>query len=61
MSTWQMQRQPIEEVAISPEPAAATAPGRKRKMLASNNFRKPPHRFIRTHLPNEIYEQLVVF
>lgn len=26
-------------------------------MLASNNFRKPPHRFIRIHLVNVIYEQ----
>jgi hypothetical protein len=61
MFTWQMQGQPFEEVAISPEPSAVSALGGERKMLASNNFRKPPHRFIRIHLANVIYEQPVVY
>jgi hypothetical protein len=61
MFTWQMQRQPFEEVAISPEPGAVSALGRERKMLASNNFRKPPHRFIRIHLAIVIHEQPVVY
>jgi len=61
MFTWQMQRQPFEEVAISPEPGAVSALGRERKMLASNNFRKPSHRFIRIHLAIVIYEQPIVF
>jgi hypothetical protein len=61
MFTWQMQGQPFEEVAISPEPGAVSALGRERKMLASNSFRKPPHRFIRIHLANVIYEQPVVY
>ena len=61
MFTWQMQRQPFEEVAISPEPGAVSALGRERKMLASNNFRKPPHRFVRIHLAIVIHEQPVVY
>jgi hypothetical protein len=47
MFTWQMQRQPFEEFAVSPEPSAVSAPGRERKILVSNNFRKPPLRFAR--------------
>ena len=61
MFTWQMQRQPFEEVAISPEPGAVSALGRERKMFASNNFRKPPHRFVRIHLAIVIHEQPVVY
>jgi hypothetical protein len=30
-------------------------------MLASNNFRKPPHRFVRIHLAIVIHEQPVVY
>ena len=61
MFTWPMQRQPYEALAISPEPGAVSALGRERKMLASNNFRKPSHRFIRIHLAIVIYEQPIVF
>jgi hypothetical protein len=61
MFTWQLQGQPFEEVAISPEPGAVSALGRERKVLASNNFRKPPHRFIRIHLAIVIHEQPVVY
>jgi len=60
MFTWHTQRQPFEEVAISPDPSAARALRRERKMLASNNFRKPPHRFVRVHLAIVIHEQPVV-
>jgi len=61
MFTWQMQRQPFEEVAISPEPGTVGPLCRERKMLASNNFRKPPHRFVRIHLAIVIHEQPVVY
>jgi len=61
MFTWHTQRQPFEEVAISPEPGAASALGCECKMLASNNFRKPPHRFIRFLLAIVTYEQPVVY
>jgi len=61
MFTWQMQRQPFEEVAISPEASAANALGRERKILASNNFRKSPHRFVRIHSAIVIHEQPVVY
>ena len=60
MFTWQIQRQPFEEVAIPPEPGALSALGRERKVLASNHFRKPPHRFIPIHLAIAIHEQPVV-
>ena len=59
--TWHAQRQPFEEVAISPEPGAASALGREFKMLASNNFRKSPHRFVRIQLAVLIHEQAVVY
>jgi hypothetical protein len=61
MFTWHTQRQPFEEVAISPEPGTLFAPGRERKMLASNNFRKPPHWFGSVHLDIVIHEQPVVY
>ena len=61
MFTWQMQREPFEEVAISPEPGAVSALGCECKMLASNNFRKPPHRFVGIHLAIVIHEQPVVY
>jgi hypothetical protein len=61
MFTWQMQRQPFEEIAISPEPGALGALCRKRERFASNNFRKPPHCFIRIHLAVSIHEQPVVY
>jgi hypothetical protein len=48
--TWHTQRQPFEEVAISPEPGVATALGCEFKMLASNNFRKTLHYFVRFYL-----------
>jgi len=35
MFTWQMQRQPFEEVAILPVPGAVSALGRERKMLST--------------------------
>ena len=50
MLTWQMQRQPFEEAALSPERRGASALGRERKILASNNFRKAPHWFGSVHL-----------
>jgi hypothetical protein len=61
MFTWQLQRQPLKEVAISPEPGTVGALGCERKVFASNNFRKPPHCFIGIHLTIVIYEQLVVY
>jgi len=61
MFTWQMQRQAVGEVAISPEPDAAGSLCRVRKMLVSNNFRKLPRRFIRVHLAIVKYEQLVAY
>jgi hypothetical protein len=60
MFTWQMQRQPFEELAISPKPSAVSAPGRERKMLASNNLGKSPHRSGSIHFAIVIHEQLVV-
>lgn len=61
MFTWQMRRRPFEEVAISPEPGAVSASGRERKMFASNNFRKPSHRFVGIHWADVIHEQPVVY
>lgn len=61
MFTWQMQGQPLEEVAISPEPRVASALGRERKVFASKNSRKPPHRFIRVHLAVVMLEQTVLY
>jgi len=61
MFIWQMQRQPFEEVEISPEPGAASALARECKMLVYNNFRRSPYRFIRIHLPIAIHEQPVVY
>jgi len=61
MFTWHTQRQPFEEVAIPPEPSAASALGRERKMLAVNNFRNSPHRFVRIQLAVLIHEQAVVY
>jgi hypothetical protein len=61
MFTWQMQWQPFEEVAISPEPGAVGALGRESKVFASNNLRKPPHRFVGIHLAISIHEQPVVY
>jgi hypothetical protein len=61
MFIWHTQRQPFEEVAISPEPGAASALGRERKMLASNNLGKSPHRFGSVHLAVVIHEQPVVY
>jgi len=58
---WQMQRQPLEEVAISAESGAVSALGRECKMAASNNFHKSPHRFVRIFLVIVIHEQPVVF
>jgi hypothetical protein len=43
-----MQRPPFEEVAISPKPGAGTAPRSQRKVFASSNFRKSPHRLDRS-------------
>jgi hypothetical protein len=61
MFTWQMQGQPFEEVARSPEPGAVSALCGKRKMLASNNFRESPHRLVGVHLAIVIHEQPVVY
>jgi hypothetical protein len=60
MFIWQMQGQPFEKVAISPEGCAVSQLGGERKMFASNNFRKSPHRFIRFHSAIVINEQTVV-
>jgi hypothetical protein len=56
-----MNRKPFEVVAISPEAGAVSALGRERKMFASNNFRKPPHRFFGIHLAIVIHDQPVVY
>ena len=61
MFTWQMQRQPFEEVAISPEPGTISALGCECKIFASNDFLKSPHGFIGLHLGVLIYEQSVVY
>ena len=50
MFTWQMQRQPFEEVAISPEPGTVSTLCREHKIFASNNFRELPHHVVRCHL-----------
>ena len=60
MFAWQMQRQPLEEVVISPEISAVNALGRERKMLASKSLGKSPHRFGSIHLAIVIHEQAVV-
>jgi hypothetical protein len=54
--TCQMQRH-----ATSPQPGKATTLCRGRKMLAPNNFRTPPHRFVNIHLAVVEYEQPVVY
>jgi hypothetical protein len=61
MFTWQMQRQPFEELAMFPEPRAVSALDRERKMLASNNLGKSPHRFGSVHLAIVIHEQPVLY
>ena len=61
MFTWQMQRQSFKEVAISPVPGSASALGRECEMLASNNFRKSPRRFVRIHLAIVIHQQPVIY
>jgi hypothetical protein len=61
MFTWQMQREPFDEVAISPEPGAVSALGRERKVFLLNNFRKSPHRFFGIRLAIVIHEQPVVY
>jgi hypothetical protein len=61
MFTRQMQRQPFEGVAISPEPGTVSTLCRERKMFASNNFRKPPQRFVGIRLAIVIHEQPVVY
>jgi hypothetical protein len=61
MFTWQMQRQPFEGVAISPEPGTASALCREREMFASNNSRKFPHRSVRIHSAILIHEQPVAY
>jgi hypothetical protein len=61
MFTWQMQWQPCEEAAISPQSGAVSALGSERKMVASDNFRKPPQCFIRIHFAIAIHEQPVVY
>jgi len=61
MFTWQMQRQPFDEMATSPEPGAVIAFCRECKVFASNNFRKPLPCFVRIHLAVVIHEQTVVY
>jgi len=61
MFTWQMQRQPVEEVAISPEPGTVGLLCRECKMFASNNFRKLLHWFVSIHFAIVIHEQPVVY
>jgi len=58
MFTWHTQWQPFEEVATSPEPGAASAPGGVCKMLA--DFRRSPHRLVSVHLTIVMHEQPVV-
>jgi hypothetical protein len=41
MLTWHKQRQPFEEVAISPETGAASAPGREHKMWHGKSLLTP--------------------
>ncbi len=61
MFTWQMERQPFEEVAISPESGPVSTLRRERNIFASNHFHKSPHRFTGIHPAIVIYEQLVVY
>jgi hypothetical protein len=61
MFTWQMQRQPFEEVAISPELGTVSPCGCKRKVFTANDFLQSPHRFIGIHLTILIHEQSVVY
>jgi hypothetical protein len=58
---FEMQWKPSEAVAISPEPGAVIALWRERKVFASNNFRRPPHWFVRIHLAIVLHEQPVVY
>jgi hypothetical protein len=59
--TEQIQWQPFEEVAILPESSALIVFCRECKLFASNNFRKPPHRFVRIHSEIVIHEQPVAY
>jgi hypothetical protein len=59
MFTLQMQRQPFDEAAISPDPGAVIALCRECKVVVSNNFLKSLHRFVPIHLAIVIYEQPV--
>ena len=61
MFTWQLQRKPIEEIAIWPEPGAVIGLDLGGKVLASNNFGKPLHLFVPIHLATLIHEQPFVF
>jgi hypothetical protein len=61
MFTWQMERQPFEEVAISPESGPVSTLRRERNIFASNHFHESPHRFTGIHPAIVIYEQLVVY
>jgi hypothetical protein len=61
MFTLQVQRQPFDEAAISPEPGAVIALRCECKVFASNNFRKPLHCFVRIFLAVLIHEQPVVY
>jgi hypothetical protein len=61
MFTWHTQRQPFQEVVISPESGAVIVLCRERKAFASNNFRKSPHRFVRILMAIVIHEQPAVY
>jgi hypothetical protein len=61
MITGQMQWETFEEVAMSSEPSAIIAFCRECKVLASNNFRKPPHGFVHILWDIVILKQPVVY
>lgn len=49
------------EMRRLPEAGAESALDREHKMLVSNDFRKPPHRFGRVHLDIALQEQAVAY
>jgi hypothetical protein len=61
MFTWQMRRQSLKDVAISPESDAVIALCLECKVFASNDFPKAADRFVRTRLANVIHEQPFVY
>jgi len=56
-----MKREMSEAVAMTPKQGEVIALCRECRAFASNNFRKPPHRFIGVPLASFISEQRVEY